>query len=330
MFSKKRKIIMDVDTGSDDAIAIITALLSPEFELIGICTVNGNRPVPNTTENTLRVVDLMHSNVPVIKGCATPLVATLDPRRQMREQGKEELDENGKVITYHTEYLDTIPPSISKAKPVNVVTWYIDTLMNAKEKITIVPVGPLTNLAMAIRAEPDILKNVEEIVIMGGGRDQRNSTSASEFNIWFDPEAAQIVLTCGAKITLVPLDATHRACLRPHHSKELRSWDTRVGNFVADMIDERVDAYNRLQPLHEPDLAPIHDALCIIYLLDPTVITDLRHMRVDVDYSGGVADGETVCDSRGRTALPKNCYVALNTDEEKFSSMIMEILKRGK
>lgn len=330
MVNKKRKIILDVDTGSDDAIAIMAAILSPEFDVVGICTVNGNRPVENTTENTLRVVDLLESDVPVIKGCPTPLVSTLDPRNALLKTSQETHDEEGKVITYHPEYLDTLPPSVSKPLNVNAITWYIDTLMNAKEKITIVPVGPLTNLAVALRAEPNIIKNIEEIVIMGGGHDQRNTTAAAEFNIWADPEAAQIVLTCGAKVTLVTLDATHRACLRPNHSEILRSWGTKVGKFAADMVDERVLAYNRLQPLHEPDIAPIHDALCIVYLLDPTVITDLRFMRVDVVCGGGIAYGQTICDTRARNDLPKNCYVALNTDEKKFDDILIDILSRGK
>jgi len=329
MAENKRKLILDVDTGSDDALAIMCALLSPEFDVVGICSVNGNRPLPNTTENTLRVVELLGSKVPVIRGCATPITATIDPLRAMRMRSNDAVDENGEKIAYHAEYLALPPATIKPLQGTNAVSWYIDTLMNATEKITVVLVGPLTNFALALRAEPEILKNVEELVIMGGGHDQRNSTAASEFNIFIDPEAAAVVFNCGAKITLMPLDATHRANLRPVHRDLFKSWGNAVGDFVATEISDRLIAYNTMQPLHEPDIAPIHDALCILYLLDPTVITDLRHVRCDI-VCGGMADGQTLIDTRHFNDAPKNAYVCFNTDEEKFANMLVDILSRAK
>ena len=329
MAENKRKLILDVDTGSDDALAIMCALLSPEFEVLGICSVNGNRPLPNTTENTLRVVELLGSNVPVIRGCATPLTATIDKTRAMRMRPTEAVDENGEKIAYHAEYLALPPATIKPLEGTNAVSWYIDTLMKLEDKVTLVLVGPLTNFALAMRAEPAILEKVEEIVIMGGGHDQRNSTAASEFNIFIDPEAAAIVFESGVKITLMPLDATHRANLRPKHRDLFASWGNAVGDFVATEIEDRLISYNTLQPLHEPDIAPIHDALCIAYLLDPTVITDMRHMRCDI-VCGGIADGQTLFDTRHFNDAPKNAYVCFNTDEEKFADMLVDILSRAK
>ena len=328
---KKRKLILDVDTGSDDALAIMSAVLSPEFDIVGICTVNGNRPVEYTTENTLRVLDLLKADVPVIRGCGTPITATLDPLRKMRQRSNDGVDEEGKEVTYHTEYLP-LPPATRKAvQGTNAVCWYIDTLMNAKEKITLVMVGPLTNFALAYRAEPEILKNVEEIILMSGGHDQRNSTAASEYNVFIDPEATAIVLDCGdkVKITMMPLDATHKANMRPCHEEVFASWNNAVGDFVAAEIRGRLNAYNTMQPLHEPDIAPIHDALCIMYLLDPTVITKMKHMRCDV-ICGGMADGMTLFDTRHFNDGPKNVYVCLDTDEEKFAAMLIDILSRSK
>lgn len=326
----KRKIIMDVDTGSDDALAIMAALLSPEFDILGICTVNGNRPVPFTTENTLRVLELMgRTDIPVIRGCATPLVATLDPLRKLRQRSNDGVMESGEEVTYHTEYLPLPPATIKAVEGKNAVTWYIDTLMSAKEKITLIMVGPLTNFACAYRAEPEIMKNVEEIVLMSGGHDQRNSTAASEYNVFIDPEATAIVLNCGAKITMMPLDATHKANMRPCHVDLFRSWNNPVGEFIAAEIENRLKAYNTMQPLHEPDIAPIHDALCVLYLLDPTVITKIKHMRCDV-VCGGIADGQTLFDTRYFNDAPKNVYVCLDTDEEKFVNMMIDILSRVK
>lgn len=331
MNDKKRKLILDVDTGSDDALAIMAAMLSPEFEIVGVCSVNGNRPLINTTENTLRVVELLGGKFPVVRGCATPIAATLDPLRyeRMRKNESATDETTGEKITYHAEYIALPPATIKPLPGYNAVTWYIDTLMNTKEKITLVLVGPLTNFALAVRAEPEIVKNVEEIVIMGGGHDQRNSTSGSEFNIFIDPEAAGIVFDCGAKITLMPLDATHKANMRPHHRDLFKSWHNTVGDFVATEIEDRLKAYNTLQPLHEPDIAPIHDALCVLYLLDPTIITNMKFMRCDV-VCGGMADGQTLFDTRYFNDAPKNVHVCLDTDEEKFANMLIDILSRAK
>ena len=125
---KKRKVILDVDTGSDDALAIMATILSPEFDIVGICTVNGNLPVPNTTENTLRVVELMgRPDIPVIRGCATPLVATLDPLRKMRQRSNDGLTESGEEVTYHADHLPLPPATIRAVEGTNAVTWYIDT-----------------------------------------------------------------------------------------------------------------------------------------------------------------------------------------------------------
>lgn len=332
MSENKRKLILDVDTGSDDALAIMAALLSPEFDVVGICSVNGNRPLPNTTENSLRVVELLgRTDVPVIKGCPTPICATIDPLRFARMRATEDtVDETtGQKIAYHAEYLALPPATIKPLEGYNAVTWYIDTLLHTKEKITLVLVGPLTNFALAYRACPEIVENVEEIVIMGGGHDQRNSTAASEFNIFIDPEAAAIVFDCGAKITLMPLDATHRANLRPSHRELFKSWNNAVGDFVAIEIEDRLVAYNTLQPLHEPDIAPIHDALCVLYLLDESVISEKKFMRADV-VCGGMADGQTLFDTRHFNDAPKNVTVCFNTDEKKFADMMVDILSRAK
>ncbi len=329
---KKKKLILDVDTGSDDALAIMAAILSPQaFELLGICSVNGNRPIDNTTENTLRVVQLLGADVPVIRGCAKPLVALIDPVRSHRHRLEEGQDATGEKVAYHAENLALPPATIQPLAGAYAPIWYIETLMKQTEKVTLVLVGPLTNFAIAYRIEPRILEHVEEIVIMGGGLYERNSTHSSEFNIFTDPEAAAIVFECGetVRLTLMTLDATHRANMRPCHVELFESWHTPVGDFVATEIRDRLKAYSVLQPLHEPDIAPIHDALCIMYLLDPSVITDMRHLRGDV-VCGGTADGQTLFDSRYYTDAPRNCYVCLNTDEEKFASMMVEILSRAR
>lgn len=325
---EKIKVIMDVDTGSDDAIAIMTALRSPELEVLGICTVNGNKPVENTTENTLRVIDLLESDVPVYQGCATPLVATLNPTRQMR-RAKDVGEVDGRIVTYHHAYLDELPQSKSKPEKQRAVCWLIDTLLKSEGDITIIAVGPLTNIATAMRADPRIIPKIKKIVIMGGGRLQTNTTSASEFNIVMDPEAAQIVFTSGCDILLVPLDATHRAWVGKEESKRFRDAGTPIGIAVADLLDTRIEAYDLLQPIifAPQNTTPPHDALAVCAVIDPAVLKDVRFCRVDVDFGGSFADGMTIVDPRVRTDDSLNVHIALDADREKFVKMLFERLE---
>lgn len=327
---KKRKIIMDVDTGTDDAIAIMAAVLCQQFEIVGITTVAGNLSLEHTTDNTLRVVSLLAPEIPVIKGCAGAMVKDLDPRRKFCDNEDIVIEEGGERIAFHVETFDALPESKVSVQETNAVSWMIETLRNTKEKISLVLVGPETNFATALRADPSIVNGVEQIVIMGGGFDERNSSSSAEFNFFMDPEAAQIVLNCGAPITLIPLDATHHAVLSMDDAKEMRSWGTLVGDFVAEITEERVKAYNLFQPLFKPDSASMHDALCIIYLLDSTVITEKEYHCVNVSFGGGPSDGQTIIDRRAGSDVKKNCLVCFKTDADKFSDMLLSLLKRAR
>ena len=329
---EKMKVILDCDTGSDDAVAILTAVLSPRIELLGISTVAGNKEIGFTTDNTLRVVDMLRSNTPVYRGCWTSMVAKLLPSRHgdydgMTGVSAEKKDAKGEVISYHHDCLP-MPAPTSKEQPEHGVWWLIDTLMKSEGDITLIPTGPLTNIGMALRLEPRIAGKIKQIIFMGGGFKVFNATSAAEFNIWADPEAAQIVLTSGVKkITMVPLDATHQANFTRQDEAELRAIGTPLAIAVADLLDERITAYNAYQPQDLPDSAPLHDALCVAYLLDPEVLTDIRFMRVDVDMGGGFADGQTICDTRAFPDRPRNCHVTLGADRVRFSRMIIDLIK---
>ena len=321
-----RNVILDVDTGSDDACAIMLAALAPEINLIGVCAVNGNRPLSDTLTNTLKIVELlkMEDKIPVVKGAAEPLVHNLLPGRLKNPKTPEiQYDANGVEVCYHPKQFN-LPEPVLKPVEENFVTWYINTIKNSPEKVTLVPVGPLTNIAILLRAEPSVVENIEEIVIMGGGHIARNSTAAAEFNIWADPEAAEIVMNCGAKITLVPLDATHAASTRLSEVQQYKDLHTPIGDMIAELIEIRTNAYNILQPLHEPDLCPIHDALCIAYLIDPSVLKNVLYTRVDVDISGGFADGMTIVDTRHFHNLPDNCHVALDADRDLFNKILFD------
>lgn len=326
-----RKIIMDVDTGSDDAIAILAAIQSDELDLIGITTVAGNKRLEYTTENTLRVLELAGVKIPVYSGCREPLVCNLLPSRHGDYDGMtgvgEEVGEDGEKLEYHTDELP-LPPSHGRAEEEHAVFYLVNTLLHSEEPITLALSGPMTNLAMALRIDARITEHIEEIVFMGGGFKEFNSTAASEFNIWNDPEAAQIVLTCGVPITMVPLDATHKANFTLEDAGELRGWKKPAADFFATMIEKRVAAYNAFQPQELADSAPIHDALALAYLIEPEVLEDVRLMRVDVDISGGFADGQTICDTRTFPDRAPNVHVALGANRDKFTTLMKQLINQ--
>lgn len=332
MIKERKKVILDCDTGSDDAVAIMLAVLSDEIDLLGVSCVAGNKSLEFTTQNTLAVIDALGADVPVFAGCPTPMTATLLPGRRGAYNGftgvsEKKVDERGREITYHTDKLP-LPEPRTKLRPEHAVFWIIDTLMKSEGDITLVPTGPMTNIAMAMRLEPRICGKIKEIVFMGGGFKEFNATCAAEFNIWVDPEAAQIVLTSGVKITMVPLDATHKANFDLEDCKKLREMNSIVTNAVAEMLDMRIAAYNAYQPQETLHSAPLHDALALAYVFEPAVLKDIRFMRVDVDISGGFADGQTICDTRAYPDRPRNCYVALGSDNAKFHEVSYKLLAK--
>lgn len=321
-----KKVIMDVDTGTDDAIAIMLALLSPELDVIGICSVNGNRGISFTTENTLRVVEYLGAaQVPVHKGCSLPMVSTLSPgrRNNIPYTGPEDPEDN-----VHGDYVE-LPPATIKPSAGNAVSWLIDTLMTSDGDITLIPVGPLTNIAMALRAEPEIAGKIKEIVLMGGGYREVNVTPSAEFNFWIDPEAAKIVFDSGCEITVVPLDATHAAAVPVEDARELRNIGTKAALLTADIIEHRWKGYKNWQPMDDVNTVPVHDALAVCAVINPSVLNPVVPVHGDIDLGGGASDGQSIFDfdKRIKRAEP-NVKVALGADRKLFSTMLKEILGR--
>jgi inosine-uridine nucleoside N-ribohydrolase len=309
------RIILDVDTGTDDAVALMTAALSPDLDLVGVTTVDGNTTIESTTENTLRVFDWIGApGVPVHRGMSRPLarprMAQLNPASRI-----------------HGDLLD-LPPARSTARPGHAVDWLIDTLLASDGDITLVPVGPLTNIATAIQKEPAILDSIPEIVLMGGAHDHGNTTPSAEFNIWHDPEAARIVVNCGRPIRMVPLDATHRALVSTEDAGRLRALGTPAGEAAARFVLKRIEGYDATQPMpHRAGAAPVHDALAVCAVIDPTIL-QTQFIPVDVETGGELSVGRTVCDFRFRSRRPANVHFAVDADEPKFIRMLLDILGR--
>lgn len=316
------KIILDVDTGTDDAVALMAAALHPEIELVAACSVNGNQPIDRTTENTLRVFEhINRPHIPVYRGCELPMVSTLTPGRKPNQPALQR-----SVI--HGDWLP-IPPATIKVQPQHAVNYLIETYMSTSDEITLVPVGPLTNVAMALRLEPRIAQRIPELVIMGAGHAIGNITPSAEFNWWVDPEAARIVMLAGIPTRLVPLDATHAAYITYDEAVQLEKLGTPAATAAATFIKERIDGYSQ-RDLQQKALnaAPVHDALCINAIVDPSVLENVVECFVDVDCNGELTDGRSVCDVLFRTGKAPNAKLALSANREKFRAFLFETLAR--
>lgn len=310
------KLILDVDTGTDDAVALMVAALSPDLELVGATTVNGNTTVDYTTENTLRVVDWIgRPDIPVFQGLDRPMA-----RPQISR---------GMAERIHGDLLD-LPPASHGAtlRPEHAVDWLIETYLASDGDIVLCPVGPLTNVALAILREPRILEAIPEIVIMGGAHHEGNQTASAEFNFWLDPEAARVVVDCGRPIRMVPLDATHRARVSAEGAQRLRDLGTPAGEAAARFVLQRIDGYEATQPMEDrAGGVPVHDALAVCAIIDPTILTT-AFIPVEVEVQSDLSIGRTVCDFRPVTNKPANVHFATDADEPMFVRMLLEILGR--
>jgi inosine-uridine nucleoside N-ribohydrolase len=311
----RKKLILDVDTGTDDAVAIMLAALHPALDLVGCTTVNGNAPVEYCTDNTLRVLDhIGRGDIPVHEGAARPLVRAdfPVPRAQSDLAGKI----HGKTLA--------VPPTARRKADAGAVEFLIETYRNATDEIVLVPVAPLTNIAAALKLHPKLVDLVPEVVIMGGGHEIGNVTPSAEFNIWADPEAAAIVMAAGFRqITLVPLDATHRALVSYADCEKLRALGTPAGEAAAEFIGHRIHVHDEIQKMAVAGTTPVHDAVCVGSLIDSSIITTRRH-HVAVETAGALTVGRTVIDTHFRGGQEPQCDVAFDADARKFVALLLE------
>lgn len=313
-----RKLILDVDPGTDDAVALMLAALHPDLELIGATTVNGNVPVDYGTENALRTFDWIGVDVPVYEGVDRPIARADFPVPRTDVQSSNAV---------HGGYLD-VPAARSTKQATGAIDFLIETYRAATDPIILVPVGPLSNVATALTAEPRLRDWIPELVIMGGAHHHGNVTPRAEFNVWADPEAARLVIGSGVRrITLVPLDATHRALVSLDDCASLRALGTPAGEAAARFTERRIHGYDATQPMARPHAAPVHDALAVAAIVDRSVITT-HHLHVDVETTGELTVGETVVDTNFRSQCDPNVDVALDADERTFVALLLETFAR--
>jgi len=313
----RRKLILDVDTGTDDAVAIMLAALHPDLDLVACTTVNGNVDVEQATDNTLRVLEhIGRPDIPVYQGLHRPIARNDFPiPRAVRN-----------LTSYiHGFELDLPPPTIAK-QPRHAVDFLVDTYRHATDDIALVPLGPMSNVATALLMAPDFAQSVPEVVMMGGAHAIGNITPSAGFNTWSDPEAVSSVLDAGfRKLTMIPIDATHQALITRDDCRELARAGTPAGIAAAKAIERRIDGHNAGQPMHIPDSAPVHDPLCVAFLADPLVVTT-RHLHVAIETRGEFTLGRTVIDVSLRGGKEANCHVALTADRDRFVAMLKSVL----
>jgi inosine-uridine nucleoside N-ribohydrolase len=303
-------VLLDCDPGHDDAIALLLALGSPELDVVGVSTVHGNQTLDKTTANALRVLELAgRSDVPVAAGAERPLLRERAVARDVH--GESGLDGP-----------DLAPPT-TEPVAAHAVDFLAERLRDAPSPVTLIPTGPLTNVALLLARHPRATAHIERIVLMGGAIGEGNVTPAAEFNIWVDPEAAARVFASGLEVTMVGLDVTHRALLTPAHAQRLREAG-RIGAFVADLHA----FYARFhREVYGWDGAPVHDAVAVGHVLrDDLVRTE--HCNVEIDCASELCRGRTVVDRWRRTGRPANAHVGVDIDGEAFLGLLVERLGR--
>src|SRR5690349_1412353 len=302
-----KRIIIDTDPGVDDALTFLLALASPEIQLEALTTTQGNVTLEKATSNALSVLELgCASHIPVARGSLLPLVQPL--RASAAVHGESGIGNS------------RLPEPKATPVPGHAVDYLIERVLAEPKEISIFPIGPLTNIAMAVRKEPRFAKAVKELVIMGGAiLEHGNMTPLAEFNIYVDPHAAHIVFHSGIPITLIPLDVTHKCLLKQEHVDRLMQIDSPVSRFIRDAMEVYLQASFEMGFQG----SSLHDPLTLATIIAPELLT-LQEYYVDVDISGGVSMGKTFADIPNVLKQPANMKVAMSVRGDGFIELFLE------
>jgi len=308
----QKHIILDTDPGIDDSLAILLALASPEITLEGLSVVHGNSSTAQGTINALSVLELAQArHIPVYQGCELPLVQpSLLAAETHGEQG----------IGYAKLSAPQTKPQVQHGSD-----FLIEKIMSSPKEITLVGIGPLTNIAMALRKEPRIVENVKEVFIMGGAiRHEGNTTALAEFNTYVDPHAAHIVFHSGMPITLTPLDVTYECIFLKEDLNRLLKIESPITKFISDATRFYMEFHDEYQKI---DGCVINDPLTLALTFMPE-ICDYQDLYVDVDISTGVGLGNTFADFYNYEKKPSNMKVALGVRPRVFMELFLERMEK--
>ena len=303
------KIIIDTDPGTDDAVAILLALANfNDNEILGITTVSGNVPVERGTHNALRILSLAGRNsIEVYEGCSQPLERELVTAEWVHgNDGLAGLD---------------FPEPDKEKSDTHAVDFIGSVIMESKEKVTIGVLGPMTNIAKSLIEYPDIVKNIEKIVFMGGSAIGGNTTPVAEFNIFVDPQAAKIVLDSGVPLAMMGLGVTQQALASEERMERLKELDTKT----ALLFNGLMTSLNHIPLVKEkfPNGTPVHDAFVTAYLINPDLIEGIQ-VNVDVETSSELTMGQTVVDTLGISGKKQNVLWMNNVDSDELFKLIIK------
>lgn len=304
----KRNIIIDCDPGIDDVVALCFAIAnSDKFNILGITTVAGNQTIENVTQNAIGLMSFLNQDIKIAKGAKGPLIREKKPASQVHG-----VNGVGEYTFPQTKVLYSN----------NAITFLRDTIMSCSDKVTLVPVGPLTNIALLIKTFPEVADKIELISIMGGSTGIGNRTATAEFNIWADPEAARIVFDSKLPIVMSGLNVTHSTGLFKEDIDMLLKSKGKVTKMCGDILDY----YFKGDHVMKGTFTPIHDACALMVLIHPELFK-YEHLPVTVDCGEELNRGTTICDFRewvgGNEANPK---VLIDVDMEKFREILLKDL----
>lgn len=298
----RTRVLIDTDPGVDDAVAILLALASPEIDLVGITTVAGNVSLDKTTLNARRLMDLVQrSDIPIASGCATPLSAPGEHGENVHGvDGLGDLEWAHPAAPLDTRHATELIFDLASQAP-----------------LTIVAIGPLTNIAVAFATHPEIPAMIEHLVVMGGASFEGNVTAAAEFNIWADPEAARQVFAASLPITVMPLDLTHQAFLNDDDLTYFRELGTEVGRRLAAMLEPYAAFHDHVYARRD---VIMHDAMAVYEVIDATAITK-QGVAVAVEVDGEHSRGATYF-SRRHIHAASNVRVGLSVNNDDFRALV--------
>lgn len=306
---RKIPIILDCDPGHDDAIAMILAHASPEIEILGVTSVAGNQTVEKTTLNACKLLTFLGLQVPVAKGCSKPLFRELITAPEVH--GVTGLDG------------PNLPEPGFQLEACSAVELIARILRTSERKVTLVPTGALTNIALLFIAYPELKDKIERISLMGGAAEGGNWTPAAEFNILVDPEAADIVFKSGLPITMAGLDVTHKAIITREDTEQFRKIGTKAAELAAELLDYFVTFHEENFPQFGG--SPLHDACAVAWLVRPDLFTSVKK-HVAIDTGGELTTGCTVVDMRSFLAAVPNAEVLVAVKRQEFVDFLAERL----
>lgn len=296
----RHKIILDVDTGHDDMVAIVLASGLKEIDLLGIVAVSGNQVVEKTLNNTLKVCQLLGKRTPVYRGMEGPLLR----KRVIAGDIHGESGLDGPLF----------PPLTKEVEKGHGVNFIIESVLANPHEVTLVPTGPLTDIAMAFKLEPRLPALVKEVVLMGGSLGRGNRTEHAEFNIFADPEAAHIVFSSGSKIVMMGLDVTLQVLLDRERLNRYRS----LGTASSTMFSDSMEFYMKACKIHGSEFPAMHDPCCVAYIVDPTIF-ETKEYNISVELRDSEKYGKTVASPPTKT---NSVDVVLKADTEKFWALL--------